>query len=60
MEEDLVCGMDVDPKTASIKSVYMGKTYYFCYPGCKREFDRQPEKYIKFDRQRTGHESQHT
>jgi YHS domain-containing protein len=49
MEEtvkDLVCGMDVDPKTAAAKSEYKGKTYYFCSPGCKKEFDLNPEKYI--------------
>ncbi len=47
MEKDLVCGMDVDPKTAQDKSVYQGKTYYFCSPGCKKDFDKEPEKYIK-------------
>jgi len=29
------------------KSVYKGKTYYFCCPGCKPMFDKDPEKYIK-------------
>ena len=43
--KDPVCGMDVDPKTASAKSEYMGKTYYFCSPGCKRTFDANPAKY---------------
>ena len=28
------------------KSVYKGKTYYFCCPGCKPQFDKNPEKYI--------------
>jgi Cu+-exporting ATPase len=46
MAKDLVCGMDVDEKTAPAKSDYKGKTYYFCGPGCKREFDKNPEKYI--------------
>ncbi len=46
MEKDLVCGMEVDPKTATHKSTYQGKTYYFCSPGCKRDFDKEPEKYI--------------
>lgn len=41
--KDPVCGMDVDEKTA--KSEYKSKTYYFCSPGCKREFDKDPEKY---------------
>jgi len=47
MEKDPVCGMMVDPKTAAGKSVYKGKTYYFCAPGCKKDFDKEPEKYIK-------------
>jgi len=46
MAKDPVCGMDVDIKTAPAKSEYKGKTYYFCGPGCKRDFDRDPEKYI--------------
>jgi YHS domain-containing protein len=45
MSKDPVCGMDVDEKTAP-KSEYKGKTYYFCAPGCKREFDKNPEKYV--------------
>jgi len=43
---DLVCNMDVDEKTAPAKSDYKGKTYYFCAPGCKKEFDKNPEKYL--------------
>jgi YHS domain-containing protein len=27
-------------------SVYEGKTYVFCCPGCKPQFDANPEKYI--------------
>ena len=45
MERDVVCRMDVDPKTAPAKSEYNGKTYYFCAPGCKKTFDREPERY---------------
>src|SRR5512136_842799 len=46
MEKDLVCGMEVDPKTAPAKSIYMGKTYYFCSIDCKQDFDKEPQKYI--------------
>ncbi len=46
MEKDPVCGMMVDPKT-SRKSEYRGKTYYFCSAGCKADFDKDPEKYVK-------------
>jgi transcriptional regulator GlxA family with amidase domain/YHS domain-containing protein len=41
-----VCDMDVDPKT-SPNSVYKGKTYYFCMPGHKQQFDATPEKFVK-------------
>ena len=47
MAKDPVCGMDVDEKTAPAKSEHMGKTYYFCAPGCKKTFDENPEKYLK-------------
>jgi YHS domain-containing protein len=47
MEIDPVCGMEVDPKTAAGKSEYQGKTYYFCAPGCKKDFDKEPQKYVK-------------
>lgn len=46
IEKDPVCGMDVDPKTAAGKSDYQGKTFYFCSPGCKKAFDKEPEKYM--------------
>jgi YHS domain-containing protein len=47
--KDPVCGMDVDPKTAAGSSEYKGQTYYFCSAGCKKEFDKDPEKYLKPD-----------
>lgn len=28
------------------KSVYKGKTYYFCCPGCKPMFEKNPGKYV--------------
>jgi YHS domain-containing protein len=45
MAKDPVCGMDVDEKTA-LKSEHKGQTYYFCSPGCKRSFDKEPDKYV--------------
>jgi YHS domain-containing protein len=35
-----------DVTKAAGKSVYKGKTYYFCCPGCKPLFDKDPEKYV--------------
>jgi YHS domain-containing protein len=46
MAKDPVCEMDVDEKTAKLKSDYKGHAYYFCSPGCKRDFDTEPEKYV--------------
>jgi YHS domain-containing protein len=46
MAIDPVCGMEVDEKTAAATSTYKGKTYYFCAPGCKEEFDENPEEFI--------------
>jgi YHS domain-containing protein len=40
-----VCDMDVD-KTSAPKSVYKGKTYYFCMADHKELFDAAPEKYL--------------
>ena len=45
MAIDPICKMEVDEKTAKYKSEYEGETYYFCAPGCKKEFDDNPEKY---------------
>ncbi len=52
MAKDPVCGMEVDETKAPAKSEHMGKTYYFCAPGCKKAFDENPAKYIKGE----GHE----
>ena len=44
---DPVCGMTVEIATAHFTSEYQGKTYYFCAAGCKRSFDKEPQKYIQ-------------
>jgi Cu+-exporting ATPase len=43
---DPVCGMTVDPHTATLKSDHGGRTYYFCSAGCKTKFDANPAKYL--------------
>jgi YHS domain-containing protein len=45
--KDPVCQMTVDPKTASEKAEYKGKTYYFCSKDDKDTFVKSPEKYVK-------------
>jgi uncharacterized protein len=42
---DPVCGMSVDPATATEKVDYMGTTYYFCSAGCRATFERDPARY---------------
>lgn len=43
---DPVCGMSVEMAAARHTSVYRGQTYYFCCPACKREFEREPERFL--------------
>ncbi|MEE8389249.1 MAG: YHS domain-containing protein [Anaerolineae bacterium] len=45
MATDPVCGMMANPKTA-YKSKYKSQAYYFCTPGCKATFEKEPEKYV--------------
>jgi YHS domain-containing protein len=46
MEKDPVCGMEVDPNTATQKIVHKGTAYYFCSEGCRKSFEKDPEKYL--------------
>lgn len=43
---DPVCYMLVEVATARYTMVYEGMTYYFCAPGCKRSFEKDPLKYL--------------
>ena len=54
--KDLVCGMNIDSKTAAGRSDYKNQTYYFCSHGCKQAFDKEPEKYVKAE----GHRAEHS
>src|SRR3989454_5512684 len=47
MPIDPVCGMSVDEKTAPATAVHNGTTYYFCAPGCKRTFEKDPEAVLR-------------
>jgi YHS domain-containing protein/uncharacterized membrane protein YraQ (UPF0718 family) len=42
---DPVCGMSVDPATATDQVEYMGTTHYFCSAGCRSKFERDPARY---------------
>ena len=54
MAIDPICKMKVDEDNAKWTTEYNGKTYYFCAPGCKAEFEKHPEKYAKEDRKGKG------
>lgn len=49
MAKDPVCGMDVDPRTATQKVNHDGSTYYFCAPGCRKAFAADPGTYLAPD-----------
>jgi P-type Cu+ transporter len=41
-----VCGMDVEPSTATHKLDYAGKAYFFCCASCREKFRARPEQYL--------------
>ena len=43
---DPVCGMTVDPTTATASEQYHGKTYYFCSDDCHRTFVADPTSFV--------------
>lgn len=44
---DPICQMDVDTDNPpGGQSEHEGTTYYFCAPGCKMAFDKEPRKYV--------------
>ncbi len=44
---DPVCDMEVEVASARWTSEYQGRTVFFCAPGCKRRFERDPEAYAE-------------
>lgn len=43
--KDVVCGMMKPRSEMKAKTVYKGKTYYFCTEGDKKMFDAYPDKW---------------
>lgn len=43
---DPICDMEVDPETAAAEYEYGGEMFYFCAIGCKRRFEKDPERYL--------------
>lgn len=46
MVQDPVCGMRVEEQEARDKSEVGERTLYFCSSQCKKEFDREPQRYL--------------
>jgi xanthine dehydrogenase accessory factor len=44
---DLVCGMTVDPLTSQHRATHLGRDYWFCGSGCKAEFEKNPDRYLR-------------
>lgn len=59
MAIDPVCGMEVEESKAAATYEYQGKTYYFCAPGCKASFEKDPEKYLKGQQGQAEHHGHH-
>jgi len=43
---DPVCGMTVEIAGARHHTNHDGRDFYFCCPGCKRQFERNPQEYL--------------
>src|ERR1700678_1390329 len=46
LERDPVCGMNVDPSTATHVHEHGAKNYYFCCAPCAEKFRADPKKYL--------------
>ncbi|MDA1188131.1 MAG: YHS domain-containing protein [Chloroflexi bacterium] len=44
LENDPVCGMDVDARAALLQ-FHKGTTYYFCSASCRASFQKDADKY---------------
>ncbi len=47
---DPICNMEVDTDNPpGGQSEHQGTSYYFCAPGCRVAFEKDPEKYLADD-----------
>jgi Cu+-exporting ATPase len=44
---DPVCGMRVDPRTATHRFAYNGQDFFFCSGRCRERFEAVPEKFLQ-------------
>ncbi|NOY57931.1 MAG: YHS domain-containing protein [Calditrichaeota bacterium] len=47
---DPVCGKRMNANKAHIVINFEGEDYYLCCPLCQKEFEQNPEKYVKRDK----------
>jgi len=46
IEIDPVCGMEVDTTTSLLSFDHEGTTYWFCCPGCRSRFAKDPAAFL--------------
>ncbi len=46
MVKDPVCGMMVNSKKPPATAVHRNQKYYFCSPGCMKEFEDDPARFV--------------
>lgn len=44
---DPVCRMQIWPEKAAGTIVYEGRAYYFCTEACRRQFEVEPDRYVR-------------
>lgn len=44
---DLVCGKHIPEEAPRYTTEYDNKSYAFCSPECKRQFDDHPDRFIQ-------------
>lgn len=44
---DNVCGMEIEKEDTKFRHQYHNQWYYFCSQSCMREFERNPQRYVK-------------
>jgi YHS domain-containing protein len=54
MAYDPICGRKVDPIRATPNAEYKKRTYYFCSPHCRAEFERAAERVRCHEAARAG------
>ena len=41
-----MCAMEIEENSEMVQYLHHDKTYFFCALGCKKQFERSPEKYL--------------